>query len=182
MSTEKQIAANRANAALSSGPVTQEGKARSSRNATTHGLFSKIIVLPNESQEDFQTVLDTYVERFGPLDGVELGLIEEMVSAYWRERRAFAMEKDLMLSGMANLPPGDEITRMTDSGTGQGGAAKLHTLHYHQTRLQRVHVRALRQLILMRQLFPKTSDINNEPNSVPSPGTVIDVAPEPATS
>src|SRR3977135_2998226 len=38
MATEKQIAANRRNGALSRGPKPAAGKARSSRNALKHGL------------------------------------------------------------------------------------------------------------------------------------------------
>ena len=38
MSTSAQIAANRANSQLSTGPKTKEGKAASSRNRITHGL------------------------------------------------------------------------------------------------------------------------------------------------
>ena len=42
MSSQAQIAANRANAQLSTGPRTEEGKAASSRNAYRHGLFAAI--------------------------------------------------------------------------------------------------------------------------------------------
>src|SRR6266576_6598544 len=38
MATDRQIAANRRNGALSRGPKTAAGKARSSRNALKHGL------------------------------------------------------------------------------------------------------------------------------------------------
>jgi hypothetical protein len=41
MATDKQIAANRANAAKSTGPRSTAGKKRISRNAVTHGLTSK---------------------------------------------------------------------------------------------------------------------------------------------
>ena len=42
MATEKQIAANRANAKLSTGPKTTVGKMKSSRNAFRHGLSGSL--------------------------------------------------------------------------------------------------------------------------------------------
>jgi len=42
MATERQIAANRANAARSTGPKTATGRLRSSRNAFRHGLSSRL--------------------------------------------------------------------------------------------------------------------------------------------
>jgi hypothetical protein len=43
LATEKQIAANRANAKRSTGPKTAAGKLKSSRNAYTHGLSGPVI-------------------------------------------------------------------------------------------------------------------------------------------
>ena len=51
MATEKQIAANRRNAKKSCGPVTPEGKARSSQNALRHGL-SRCVAPPPENMPD----------------------------------------------------------------------------------------------------------------------------------
>ena len=52
--SEKRIQAARANGAKSRGPITPEGKARSSRNATTHGLLSQYVVIPGEDPAGFQ--------------------------------------------------------------------------------------------------------------------------------
>src|SRR5262245_24482140 len=48
MASIKQIEANRSNALNGKGPRTAEGKARSSRNALTHGLTAQEIVIPGE--------------------------------------------------------------------------------------------------------------------------------------
>ena len=51
MASPAQTAANQANAKLSTGTRTHEGKARSARNATSHGLTAAdVIVFPGEEQ------------------------------------------------------------------------------------------------------------------------------------
>src|SRR5947209_9769583 len=50
-----QTAANRHNAKHSTGPRTEEGKRRSAANSTKHGLTSSAVVLPNESQEEYES-------------------------------------------------------------------------------------------------------------------------------
>jgi hypothetical protein len=52
MTTDRQLAANRANAQHATGPRTPQGKAVSSRNNTRHGLRSTTPVIPRlESPE-----------------------------------------------------------------------------------------------------------------------------------
>ena len=53
MASDKQLAANRANAKLSTGPTTEAGKKRSRRNALKHGLLSTTLLLPTETLADF---------------------------------------------------------------------------------------------------------------------------------
>jgi hypothetical protein len=70
--TKSQIA--RANGAKSHGPVTAEGKAISSRNSLRHGLTSTAVVLPGESPEEFQSLLDGYIDQFQPATAVDTNL------------------------------------------------------------------------------------------------------------
>jgi hypothetical protein len=63
MTIEKRILAARANGALSRGPKTPEGKARSSKNATRHGLLSDCVLLRNEDGDVFRAVFNAYLPR-----------------------------------------------------------------------------------------------------------------------
>jgi hypothetical protein len=65
MATERQIAANRANAKRSTGPKTAAGKMKSSRNSYKHGL-SRDLPLHNPA---FRARMDEMMETF--LDGRE---------------------------------------------------------------------------------------------------------------
>jgi hypothetical protein len=87
MRTHSQIEASRRNGGQSRGPATSAGKAASSQNATTHGLYAKATVLASESQADFDELRDGLLARFCPADPVELELVDGMVKTRWLIRR-----------------------------------------------------------------------------------------------
>jgi hypothetical protein len=64
--SEAQIRANQANAKLSTGPRTPEGKERSRANALKHGLTGAGIVLPNEDAAEVERKLAAYQEELRP--------------------------------------------------------------------------------------------------------------------
>lgn len=86
--------ASRANGARSRGPRTDEGKARSSLNALTHGLTARTaIVLPLvERAEDWSAHLTGFVEALRPVGAVERELVERMAAITWRLRRVERVE------------------------------------------------------------------------------------------
>src|ERR1017187_6420455 len=45
---------------------------------------NRVLLLENESPEGFAEVLSGHLVRFQPTDGVDYGVVEEMVAAWWR--------------------------------------------------------------------------------------------------
>ncbi|MCC6367018.1 MAG: hypothetical protein IT165_26155 [Bryobacterales bacterium] len=87
--------AARANGATSHGPVTPEGKARSSRNAVSHGLCAKhALVRPEEREEYLQLIegLHNDIRPDGPLEAM---FFDQLVLAAWNLRRAAVLEAQL---------------------------------------------------------------------------------------
>jgi hypothetical protein len=101
MATKKQIMANRANAQKSTGPKTAEGREVASRNAATHGLFTKDAVAAGEDQQLFDTLLKGLAEEHQPGIMTEALIVERIALAFWREKRLARAEKMMMESSKA---------------------------------------------------------------------------------
>lgn len=109
MST-KQMEANRQNARKSTGPRTPAGRARSRMNALKHGIRSKGVLVQGLHYRENSRELDALYERFrqemDPQGPVEEMLVDQIVTAHWRWRRALAAE-----SGEIALSVDDEQKR-----------------------------------------------------------------------
>lgn len=98
MASDAQIAANRANAARSTGPRTAQGKARASRNGLKHGNRAgkhsafAVALLSDESQADFATLRDTYLNLCQPANEIQSFLVARMALAAWRLKRLALLE------------------------------------------------------------------------------------------
>ena len=95
MSSFRQIAANRRNAQLSTGPVSEDGKRRSRRNAVRHGLTAETVVDALEDAEDFTAFEMAVTADFDAQSAVERELVLRLASLLWRLRRASAIEAGL---------------------------------------------------------------------------------------
>jgi hypothetical protein len=74
MATEKQIEANRRNAAKSTGPRTEAGKARSRLNARRHGLASALEGVKPDVMLDF----DSLARRFAQIEAERVKLHQQL--------------------------------------------------------------------------------------------------------
>jgi hypothetical protein len=86
----KQLRANRRNAQASTGPRTQDGKARSALNAVDHGIFCKELLMPGEDPLELQTFCDQLLNALQPRDALESSIAAQYVEAKWRMRRVRA--------------------------------------------------------------------------------------------
>ncbi len=95
MSTQAQIAANQANAQLSTGPTTSVGKAAAARNNFRHGLTprSEFWVLPCESQTDYLKLLAEFQQEHQPTTPTEEALVQAMAEHHWLRHRAMRLEE-----------------------------------------------------------------------------------------
>ena len=95
MTSFRQIEANRRNAQLSTGPVTEEGKRGSRRNAVRHGLTAETVIDALEDAEDYAAFEMAVTADYDAQSAVERELVLRLASLLWRLRRATAIESGL---------------------------------------------------------------------------------------
>jgi hypothetical protein len=95
MSSLRQIEANRRNARLSTGPVTEEGKRRSRQNALRHGLTAETVIHALEDAEDYAAFEMAVTADYDAQLAVERELVLRLASLLWRLRRATTIESGL---------------------------------------------------------------------------------------
>src|ERR1700720_4448216 len=95
MSSLRQIEANRRNARLSTGPVTEEGKRRSRHNALRHGPTAETVIGALEDVEDYAAFEMAVTADYDAQSAVERELVLRLASLLWRLRRATAIESAL---------------------------------------------------------------------------------------
>jgi hypothetical protein len=89
----EQFAANRANAANSTGPRTTDGKTRSSQNARKHGFAAAAYTVPRlEDVEEVADLRDRAVRFYQPANSQELFAVERIAITEHAMNRAARLE------------------------------------------------------------------------------------------
>jgi hypothetical protein len=137
-----RAAVARRNGALSRGPVTPAGKARSAGNSTRHGLCAKIRVLADDGDSAALAALrSALAARHLPRDAAEAHWVEELAFAAWRQRRLRTLEAEV-------------LARAGAVGEAAGAAPTLpsfSTLIRYRARLDRDWRRAAEELEALRR-------------------------------
>jgi hypothetical protein len=94
-----QLAANRANAQLSTGAKTPEGKEHSRLNALKTGLTGRTVLLPSEDAEQYRHHVRRFFADYHPANDQERELVQSMADTAWRLLRIPALEAGLFALG-----------------------------------------------------------------------------------
>ena len=90
------MAANRANAARSTGPRTEQGKANSSKNALKHGLLAADAVNSHLAdpgdRAQFDQLVDQMQRLYQPVGLMEELMVQKIAIAAWRLKKAMRFE------------------------------------------------------------------------------------------
>lgn len=118
--SQARIEANRANAQLSTGPRTDEGKQKSSANAVVYGFTAAKLYIRPEEQEIFDTLAAGLRLELTP-DGVtEHIYFDQILHASWNIQRCAIVEAELQAQAAANgladaiLSDDESLTRKLD--------------------------------------------------------------------
>ena len=117
-----QQEANRANAQLSTGPRTEQGKFASSSNSRTHGLTTRQALLPTEDPSEHEQHHADYLAHYRPKNAIAKAAVVELADLLWRLRRVASFEAQLITSEIVN--PHQPIWTSSRSSTNSPATAR----------------------------------------------------------
>jgi len=190
MSSSAQVAANQKNASHSTGPRTDAGKATSSQNAMKSGVTSARVILPFESQKEYNAVYDGFMAQFAPANFIERVIVEEIANAFWRIRRVTAAQESYMTEKLGPYVIPNPLLAIAEIMLSK----EMQRLHKYETSYRREYESAWRKLQAIQKArklkeqqqaeaqpaarkTPAAPPLQNEPNFPAAPA-----AHDPATA
>lgn len=162
--TPAQAEAARRNGALSRGPVTTAGKARSSLNALRHGLASEAHpVVRGEDPAAFAALHADLQARFAPDDAVSAFLVRRLASTMWRTLRAERLEAETV-DTREQRPDREFMEGYNPHSPAVWDVARFNAVARYQGHLERTFLRTLKELEL-RCAAPCDADEPSEPDA-----------------
>lgn len=149
MATAKQIAANRKNASLSTGPVTESGKAIVAKNAVRHGILSREVLLRGEDEATLNDFARRVCAELRPVGEIEALLADRIIASTWRSRRLVKVEVEIFRREMDDMfgERGDVGLAFIRDGNGADAFSKLSR---YEAAIERGMYRALHELQRMQ--------------------------------
>jgi hypothetical protein len=155
--TQAQIDANRANAQLSTGPKSEEGKRASSSNAIKSGLTGSRLYIRAGEQTEFDELQRLLTEQLQPSGILQCQFFDLILHASWNIHRCMALEANLQSE-----------TTLEDAMLDDGLARKIDRLW----RYKKMHESTLRQATAeFRKL--KTEEFFRTESQIPKGQSVL---------
>ena len=133
MSSPEKLAANAANAQLSTGPKTPEGKQRSAQNALKHGLTARELIIRDDEREEIEQLQASLIEEVKPQGALEQVAFAQLLHAAWNLHRLRRLEAGLFTGSLDPL-----LNESLDK--------TMDRLARYQVRTERSYHRTLRDL------------------------------------
>ena len=155
--SERRLAANRANAQLSTGPRTVEGKAVSSLNAVKTGLCGRAVLLADEEEAHaYREHVERVLAWWAPDNVEEHALVQSLADTQWRLEAIPGLESALYaqarLRGEPLLQHADPVVQrlLLDAQAEVAEAPALKNLRLHERRLRRQYEKDKAELNQLR--------------------------------
>jgi hypothetical protein len=183
--SEAQLAANRANAELSTGPRTNIGKRIASLNAVKTGLTGRTVLLPSDDAVAYQQHVESFFEHHKPQSDREYEVVQSLADTQWRLQRIPALEMAIFARGRvqsaAQFPEYDAQTAamLVDAETAIAYERQLRNLWVQERRLRRQYeddLDALRTLMHKRS-FDHLAKAKPAPLHVAKPQILPSIGP-----
>ncbi|HZO56998.1 MAG TPA: hypothetical protein VFB63_30085 [Bryobacteraceae bacterium] len=169
--SEAKLLANRANARKSTGPRTPEGKARSARNALTHGLTSSLnhgltaqdLTALGEDLDLLPSLIQHFTASWNPVTPYELILVKRLAEIQVRRDRCARIETGL-LDPNIGLVTSDHSKPTINSAIADAFSAReasFVNLSRYEANLSREFDRTQKQLLAVRKEALPPVDILN---------------------
>jgi hypothetical protein len=152
MSTPQQIEANRQNAQLSTGPRTDEGKQRSSQNATRHGFTGQTLIITDAEKEAYEAHVQGFYAEYSPACHVETNLVQQLADLHWSIQQIFVQQCNLislMNAISVQLAPAGDPIAAANALTAH--VKSLSTLNLYEQRRRRAAADVEERLKLLRK-------------------------------
>jgi hypothetical protein len=153
----RKAAANRENSQLSTGPVTVEGKAKSSLNAVKSALTGRTVLLPTDDAAHYQNHTQSYEDHFQPVGPEEHALVQSLAETSWRLARIPGLEMAIYAQGRIEFAEEfeeeEEAVRraLIEAQTYLAYEKQLRNLHLQEARLVRRREKETAELRRLQQ-------------------------------
>jgi len=162
-----RLTANRANALLSTGPRSEEGRRTSPSaqgdwlpvvrdsmwSAVKTGLTGITVLLPTDDAAEYQRHVAAYEKEFQPVGLEESELVQSLADIAWRLRRIPALEMAIYARGRVEFA--DQFEEQKDPGV-RRSLIELHTHLAYEKQLRNLHLQEAR---LVRRREKETAEL-----------------------